>query len=130
MKSAPPDRDLQAGFSLVEAILAVAIIGAVLVISMSFLSTLVGSAARVQAQSEMLRELEAGLEMMRAGFLPLESGTLVSPGSSRSLPDLEVTAVVEKVDVPGLYRITVHANCTYRRSRISRSITTQVWRTF
>ena len=116
------------GFSLIESVIAVALIGTALIISSALLNSLVLSADRLQAHREMLREIEAAVEMIRAGFVPLESGTLSSAGSNARFPDLRVTAVGEKQAAPGLYLVIVRAECSVRRHLISRRLTTQVWR--
>ena len=116
------------GFSLIESLIAISLIGTALIISSALLNSLVYSADHLRAHTVMLREIEASIEMMRAGFVPLESGTLSSAGSNSHFPDLRVNAVVEKQDAPGLYLVIVRAECSVRRNRVSRSLTTQMWR--
>jgi len=118
----------QRGFSLIESVIAIALIGTALIISSALLNSLVSSSDRLRAHTEMLREIEAAVEMMRAGFVPLESGTLSSAGSNDRFPDLRVTAIVEKQDAPGLYLVILRAECSIRRNLLSRRLTTQVWR--
>lgn len=117
----------EGGFSLIEAVVAIAIIASALIISGAFLNTLASSSARLRAQTEMLRELETSMEMIRSRFLPLLSGVTVPAGSNESYPDLVVTAVVEEREIPGLYRVMVRAECTVGRSRLTRTLTSQVW---
>ncbi len=116
------------GFSLIEAVVALGILASALVISGSFLNTLAASSARLRAQSEMLRELEGTLELVRSGFLPLASGTTVPAGSNPLYPDLQVTVLVEEGAIPGLYVVVARAECSVARRPLVRTVTTQVWR--
>ncbi|RLE17873.1 MAG: hypothetical protein DRJ65_22170 [Acidobacteria bacterium] len=116
------------GFTLLECVIAIALIGSALIISTGMLNTLIAAADRVEAHTEMLRELEAAVEMMRSGFLPLESGILTSSETLGRFSDLRITVVVEKQQAPGLYLVIVRAECRIRQATVSRTITTQIWR--
>ena len=76
----------------------------------------------------MLRELEDASEMIRGGLLPLESGIALTAGSSDRFPDLTVTAVVVRGEAPGLYDVTLRAQCTVAQHSATRVLVTRVWR--
>ncbi len=128
MTGPPPADRRERGFSLLESIVALALIGTAILIGTNLLSSLVRSSTRVQAGSEMLRELEAASEMIRGGLVPLASGIVLTAGSSDRFPDLTVTAVVERGAVPGLYDVTLRARCTVAHHPDARVLVTRVWR--
>jgi len=118
---------IEGGFSLIEAIIAIAIIGSAIIISSALLNTLVISADHLQVQEELLGEMESAVEMMRVGILPLRSGPLSIAGNSSLTPGLSLTAIVEEERM-GLYRVNIRAECSFRRRRISQSLLTEIWR--
>jgi len=127
-KSFSPHRQAAGGFSILEAVIAIALIGSALIISSAFLNTLIVSADHLSAQIELLHEIEGSLEMMRAGHIPLETGSISLTGSSSArLPGLVVTVLVEPGQRSGLYRVTFRAECSFRRRRLSRSLISEIW---
>ncbi len=116
------------GFSLLESVVALALIGVSILVGTAFLNSMVRSSTRVQAGSELLRELEAAAEMLRAGLVPLESGIVAASGPSDRFPDLTVTALVERGEVQGLYDVTLSARCSVAHGEASRVLVTRVWR--
>jgi len=117
-----------AGFSLVEAIVAIALVGSAIIIASAFLNTLILSSEHLRTQEALLAEIEAVSEMMRAGILPLQSGPLATGGSSGRTPDLSLTAIVEAKKPEGLYQVSLRAECSFRHRRISRTLVTEIWR--
>ena len=115
------------GFTLLEAVIAIALIGTAIVISSAFLNTLIVSADRLALQTGLLHEVESASEMMRAGLIPLETGILQTTGGAAP-EGLVLTAIVEPRDVPGLYSVTLRAECPFRGQRISRTLVTAIWR--
>jgi len=119
----------EGGFSILEAIVAIAIIGSALIISSAFLNILVVSADHLEAHIALLHEVEGSLELMRAGLIPLESGSISMKGnSSEGLQGLRLTVLVEREDTPGLFLVTIRAECSFRRRILSRSIVSEIWR--
>lgn len=102
--------------------------GFALLTATSFLSAMAESTRRVQVHSEMLHELESVVEMMRAGVLPLQTGTASFAAASDVCRDLQVTAVVGDDDVPGLFRVSLRAECQLGSDLVARSLTSQIWR--
>jgi len=122
------DRRPCSGFSLLEAMIAIALTGTALIISTALLNTLLHSSDHLRAHQELQTLTETGLEMMRAGFLPLKSGILPLSTGTEDTPDLVVSAVVEKTEIPGLYLVTIRAECTFRHRKISRRLPAEIWR--
>ena len=117
-----------AGFSLVEAIVAIALVGSAIIIASAFLNTLILSSEHLRTQEALLAEIEAVSEMMRAGILPLQSGPLATGGSSGRTPALSLTAIGEAKKPEGLYQVSLRAECSFRHRRISRTLVTEIWR--
>jgi len=123
-----PSRQAEGGFSLLEAIIAIALIGSALIISMAFLNTLAIAADHLRTQIGLMHEVEGSLELMRAGHIPLETGIINMTGNSMAtLRDLRVTVLVEPEKTPGLYLVTIRAECSFRRRRLSRRLISEIW---
>lgn len=116
------------GFSLLEAMVALVLIGIAILIATSFLDTQARSAARVRAQQVLLRQIESTMEGVRAGVIPLSTRTVASFDPSLEVLDLRTSMVVRTVGPPGLYQVEVTATGTVRGRPVSRSLTTRVWR--
>ena len=115
------------GFTLLEAIVAIALVGIAILVSAAFLNALIVSADQLRIQTGLLHEVESAVEMMRADLIPLESGVLETSGLSAP-EGLTVTAIVEPQSIPGLYAVTVRAECLLRGRRVSRMLQTAIWR--
>jgi len=119
----------QRGFSILEAIVAIAMIGSALIISSAFLNTLIVSADHLEAHIALLHEIEGSLELMRAGLISLESGSISLTGDSSSgIQDLRLTVLVEEEDVPGLFLVTIRAECSFKKRILSRSLVSEIWK--
>lgn len=118
------------GFSLLECLAAMVLIGFALLIATAFLNTMAGSAAQLNAQTELLRRLNAAAESVRSGQAPLRSGPmLLDPGvACARLTDFHLWLEVTSTDRQGLYEITIHGRCTLHERALRRSLTTMIWR--
>ncbi|MCP4897053.1 MAG: type II secretion system protein [bacterium] len=119
-----------AGFSLLEAIVAILLIGIAILMATSILNATVSSARRLQTHTELLRYCEATLEAVRSGAVPLQSGTTtlgpVSIGTSTT--DLRVSLKAEETATLSLFEVTVQVSCKVRNQPMWYSLTTLVWR--
>jgi prepilin-type N-terminal cleavage/methylation domain-containing protein len=128
---APDQHRAAAGFSLLECLIALLLVGFAILMATALLNTMTTTAARLAAQQELLRNVETVLAGVRAGALPLSSGPIaVDPGmSSAPVSDLRLALDVEPGSLPDLYQVTVHARCSFLQNRpLHRSVTTLVWR--
>jgi prepilin-type N-terminal cleavage/methylation domain-containing protein len=128
---ASPERfegEQEQGFTLLESIIAIALIGTAIIISTALLNTLAISSDHLRIHMGLLHEVETTIEMMRAGLVPLESGVISTSGGDSMAKDLVVTAIVEPRDIHGLYDVTIRAECHFRSRRISRTLVTAIWR--
>lgn len=116
------------GFSLIECVVALALLGVALLAATSLLSVLATSTVRTEMHSAMLRELENAVEMMRAGVVPLNSGAVSFSDASKACPDhLSVNAVVSEGEIQGLFQVVLRAECRLGADRATKVLRTQVW---
>ena len=81
---------------------------------------------RLAAQGEALRALEGTLEALRAGAVPLASGTV--PGFAYSeAKGLVVTLEVTNTDVPALFDVRAEARFLVAGEPHSRQLETLIW---
>jgi len=122
----------QRGASLLEGLVALALIGIAILVAAAFLDTQAIATDRVQAQAELVLQLEAAVEGMRAGTVPLHSGALdpmpQSLPRSAEVDELALSAQILPLEPPGLVEVTLNASCRTRRGRQTKTVTTRIWR--
>ena len=109
---------------------ALMVVAMALLLGYSFMIRQPRAIERLDAGDEALRAIEASLETIRAGAIPLESGFL-QPGIAYPLPvrakelmiDLDVTAA----DTPGLYAVSLEARYRIGPSIHRRQVETLIW---
>jgi hypothetical protein len=105
------------GFTLLEAVLALALVGAALLLDLGLQAQARALEARLAAEADLLRRAEALLESVRAGVHPLRSGPalgqLAWPAAAD--PELEMTLVVEPTELAGLCRVAVEGRLPLER---------------
>jgi prepilin-type N-terminal cleavage/methylation domain-containing protein len=124
LPSLPPHRASQSsGFTLLEAVVALAILGVALLLGMALVIQLPRDVRRLDAERQAMRAMEATLEGMRAGTLPVET---CEPTNNPpclltdfiTLPDdptvvrklkLGIDVLVTPTSRPGLYQVTLTA---------------------
>lgn len=83
---------------------------------------------RLDAQTEVLRSLEATIEGIRAGVVPLQSQRLPPPWPpSRQLTDFTIVVQVDPWDPPGLTHLVVEAQYRLGGRLERRQIETLYW---
>lgn len=120
----------ESGFSLIESLVALALLAVALLLGMGLMLQQPGVVRRVDAHREALRTLEATLEALRAGQLPLASSRLASPAvSAGSSPSgLTVWIEVTPVSPPGLHEVVVRARYPAAGRIVERQVETMVFR--
>ena len=126
----PPDNGADNGFTLIEALVALMVVTMALLLGYSMMIRQPRASERLDAGEEALRAIEASLETIRAGALPLESGFL-QPGIAYPLPvrarelmvDLDVTATA----TPGLYAVSLEARYRVGPSIHRRRVDSLIW---
>ena len=129
------NRTKDAGFSLIETLVALMLIGMALLLTMSLLAQEPLVLRRLRAHSEALEVLDAVHEAIRAGMS-------LSPGSARlewqllydppraleTATDLVIFSEVEAQSPRGLYQVTLRARYFVGHQSFDRVLTTRIWR--
>ncbi len=85
---------------------------------------------RLDAGDEALRAIEASLETIRSGAIPLQDGMLqpvIAYPPPATADDLLVDLEVEPTDTAGLFVVTLEARYRVGRSIHTRRVQSQVW---
>lgn len=119
------------GFTLLEALVALLLVTFGMLMGFGLTARQPQTMKRLRAGDEALRAVEATIETIRAGALPLESGflrpTVAYPAPVRT-EHLVLDLEVRPREVDGLYEITVEARYQVGREILRRRVTTLVWR--
>ena len=116
-------REDGAGFTLLETLLALALLGLALFLALPLLLEQPRILRRVDTHYRALAAMESTLEALRAGALPLHSAHLPELAEGIAL-DLDV----EPAPPPGLYAVTVRATYQVGAQPRQRRLQTLVWR--
>ena len=101
------------GFTLIEALVALTILGVALLLGMQLLIQTPRIIRRVDAERQAFRALEATLESVRAGGIDLKDQELMrfrTAAGTRAPSDLKVFIEVEPANLPGLCHVTLTAS--------------------
>lgn len=118
------------GWSLLEALVALALVGIALMLDLGLQAQSREIDVRLAAEAEILRRAEAVVESVRAGWHPLKSGA-VDPAlawPSPADPSLSMILMVESTEVTSLCRVTVRGQMRARRGPPHDvALTTLIW---
>jgi prepilin-type N-terminal cleavage/methylation domain-containing protein len=109
----PPRAGRAQGFTLLEALIALTILGVALLMSMALVLQLPRDVRRLDAERHAMRAMEATLEGMRAGTLPIEPSKLrdlITVSETSAARDLEIDVAVTGTPRPGLCKVTLTAS--------------------
>ena len=121
----------QSGFSLVETLIALAILTTALLLGMALVLQHPWVVRRVDAERQAYRAMESTLESVRAGVIPLQSMDLdgfVTAAGRPAPKDLKMSMTVQLQDLPGLYKVTLVATYSIGRQKLEKRVETLVWR--
>jgi prepilin-type N-terminal cleavage/methylation domain-containing protein len=119
------------GFTLLEALVALAILAIALLLGMQLLIQTPRVVRRLDAERQAFRALEATLESLRASGGPVENEELSNFRTAAGTPapaELTVSVVVEPASLPGLYHATLTAHYTVLNVAYSKRLETLFWR--
>jgi prepilin-type N-terminal cleavage/methylation domain-containing protein len=118
------------GYSLLEVVVALALVGIALLIASNALQAHAMAAKRMEVRGELLRSAEDVLESLRGQSIPLDGG----PVTLDSGPGLDSGVVVhtfvevEEREIPGLFLVTVRARTSVRGRTEELELTSMIWR--
>ena len=118
------------GFTLVEALAALAIFAVAVLIAAAFLQAHVTAARRLEVRSDLVRASETTLEELRGGTRPLVSVNLDRTDVAALAPGARVLTSV-KVDgggLPDLYRVVVTSRSAASGAPMEITLESLVWR--
>jgi type II secretory pathway component PulJ len=122
-----PHGSISSGSGLLEAVVALAIVGMAILVATNALQSHAMLLQRSAVREELLHAAEDVLEQLRGGVLPLDGRT--AEASSATVPGGARTVVsVEPLDIEGLYRVTVTARASLPGEPLAVELTTMVWR--
>jgi prepilin-type N-terminal cleavage/methylation domain-containing protein len=120
--SVSPDPTRRQGFTLVETVVALAVLGVVLLLGLGLLLQEPAVVERLEARQAAWDALEDTLEAVRAGDLPLSGGSYPTPQGT------VVHLSVEPTPVPDLWRVQLEAEYRVQGRDFRPRIETRVWR--
>lgn len=119
------------GFSLLETLLALAVLGVALLLGLDLVLRVPRTLARLDAGRQAVRALESTLEAVRAGEVPLETSRLdgfdVAAGEPAP-PGLAVRMTVTPTPTAGLFSVVLEARGPAPGGEVSKRLETLVWR--
>jgi hypothetical protein len=110
-------RSSSEGWTLVEALVALALLGLGLMLDLGLQARSRELDTRLAAEADLVRRAEAVVESLRAGVHPLRSGAVDPTLAWPSAPDgdLAMILLVDTTEVPSLCRVTVRGQVRARR---------------
>lgn len=120
----------RAGFTLIEVIVGLSLLAVATLLGLAAISQAQLSVERLDARHLALREMEAALEAVRTGSLPLASGVVgpsleATTGRERGLL---VFLEVEPSGTPNLYRVAATARWSLRGRPQQSTVLSMVYR--
>jgi type II secretory pathway pseudopilin PulG len=115
------------GFTLIETLIALAVLFVVLIGLANGLMVARRASEALREQRRVDRMLEASLETLRVGGIPLRNGPVGMPAAEPGFP-VALQLEVVPTRSAGLYEVTVYASYLRRGALLERRLTSQVWR--
>jgi type II secretion system protein I len=120
----------QTGFTLLEVLIALAILGVALLLGMALVLQNPRIVRRMDSERQAFRALESTLEAVRAGAIPLQTSRLdgfVTAVGTPAPKDLSIDMVVEPAGLPGLFDVTLSAHYRVSQQKVVKRLRTLVW---
>lgn len=116
------------GFTLVETIAALAILGLAIAVASGLSGRGPRASARLAAHRVALRAAEAAIETVRAGTAVPVSGPFGLSRAAAQKPEVSVRLDVRPVGPPGLFEVRASATAPAPGRPVTESLTSLVWR--
>lgn len=129
MRSPPPEHAAR-GFTLIEALVALMVLTLAMLLGYGFMMRQPQAMKRLDAGDEALRAIEASLETIRSGAIPLESGMLqpvIAYPPPTTAADLLIDLEVEPTETADLFVVNLEARYRVGRSIYRRHVQSLVW---
>ncbi len=120
----------QRGFSLLEVLVALAILGVAILLAMGLVLQNPRIVRRADAERQAFRAMESSLEAVRAGVIPLQTSTLdgfVTAVGTPAPRDLSIEMQVAPTELPGLFDVSLAASYRVERQTHVKRLRTMVW---
>lgn len=128
--SAPSCKPGQSGFSLLEALVALVLLGVALLLGMELLLQNPRVVRRLDGERQAFRAMESTLEAVRAGAVPLMTSDLGGFSTAVGSPapkDLAISMQVDPAGLPGLFQVTLRATYTADQKKVQKELQTMIW---
>ncbi len=125
-----PSKSGQSGFSLLEALIALVLLGVALLLGMELLLQNPRVVRRLDGERQAFRAMESTLEAVRAGAIPLVTSDLGGFSTAVGSPapkDLAISMQVDPAGLPGLFQVTLRATYTADQKKVQKELQTMVW---
>ncbi|HEX4960693.1 MAG TPA: prepilin-type N-terminal cleavage/methylation domain-containing protein [Thermoanaerobaculia bacterium] len=125
-----PSRSSQRGFSLLEALIALVLLGVALLLGMALVLQNPRMVRRMDGERQAFRAMESTMEAVRAGAIPLEKadlGNYTTAVGSPAPKDLAISMQVDPTALPGLYQVTLKASYTVDARKVEKELQTMVF---
>jgi prepilin-type N-terminal cleavage/methylation domain-containing protein len=127
----------QTGFTLIEVLVALAILSVAMLMGMALMLQNPRIVRRTDAERQAFRAMESTLEAVRGGVIPLQTippqaltlddfVTAVGTPVPKDL-DLSIEMVVAPTELPGLFDVSLEASYTVEQRKHVKRLRTMVW---
>jgi prepilin-type N-terminal cleavage/methylation domain-containing protein len=120
----------ESGFSLVEVLIALVLVGTALLMGMGLALQNPRIVRRLDGERQAFRAMESTLEAVRAGAIPLQTSDLdgfVTAVGTPAPKDLKIHMEVDPADTPGLFQVTLRSSYEVEGRKVEKMLRTLVW---
>ena len=128
--SSPRRPARQSGFTLLEVLIALTILGVAMLLGMGLVLQNPRIVRRTDAERQAFRAMESTLEAVRAGAIPLQASQLdafVTAVGTPAPKGLSIEMEVSPTELPGLFEVTLSARYRVERQSVVKRLRTMIW---